>query len=58
MDTIRCELCRFYQHMEHRTGQCRRLPPEIPQLGSQQRWPEVEADEWCGAFEPEPARSV
>jgi hypothetical protein len=46
-----CRICRYYQPTPGALdqGKCRRYPPVADEFGTG-RWPEVNADDWCGEF--------
>jgi hypothetical protein len=50
----RCDLCRFWELQTvapNGRGYCNRFPPSIDSNDNWQ-WTEVDADEWCGEFQP------
>lgn len=59
----RCENCRFSsiklnQYNTH-SGfvECRKNPPIVSSRSSE-KWPSIEYDKWCGAFEPTNSKEV
>ena len=63
----RCKNCQFWvrQAEEDVSGQCRRFPPELPQIEAQLEamqatgaspfvgvWPDTLGLDWCGEFQP------
>lgn len=64
-----CANCRFFlssgfQVNEYRPGECRRNAPHAShgsinaKYGVRQKWPEVDADDWCGEFAAKEDASV
>ena len=49
-----CRDCAFWAKLRADKGHCRH---DAPKLGPQ-RWPEAEAEEWCGKFEIDPYRKM
>ena len=56
-----CENCKFSALYENEHGDikgwCRRHPPTVVVMGGAEnmhpttRWPEINSDDWCGAYE-------
>lgn len=47
-----CRKCRFWNHINQRTGECRRYAPGPVTNMSRWEWPKTAAFSWCGEFEP------
>lgn len=61
MTEARCENCRFWLRIK-RSGRCRRYPPQrLPfivygfTVDAHTAFPRIEADDWCGEHEHQPA---
>lgn len=59
-----CGTCRFFRQLIYpvskkprRFGRCHRRPPYSPE-GSGSWWPIVRPSDWCGEYQPKPAKEA
>jgi len=62
LDDVCCRHCRFWRKRHSVDdaddwGECRRMPPSLPEVGDEKLvvagvWPCTKAADWCGEWEP------